>query len=87
MGMGLAGDGGRRSVIQDASDVGDADVGRAAGVCSRDHSLLDPATDGVLADMVASVGQVAVHLTDGACLESVSFHSGPSISFGIAIKI
>ena len=81
MGMGLAGDGGRRSVIQDASDVGDADVGRAAGVCSRDHSLLDPATDGVLADVAASIGQVTVYLTDGACLKSGSFHGESSYHF------
>lgn len=69
MGMGLAGDGGRRSVVQDSPNVGDADVGRTPGVRCRDDPQFDPAADGILAYIVANAGKVAVYLTDGACFK------------------
>ena len=63
-----------RSVVQDAPDIGHADVSGVAGICCRDHAQLDPAADGVLTDIVAYTSQVTVDLTDRACLKSVSFH-------------
>ena len=70
----LAGCGSGRAVVQNAPDVGHAYVGRAARKSRWEYALLDPASQRILADFVASVGQVPVNLADGAGRKSGCVH-------------
>ena len=71
----LAGCGSGRAVVQNAPDVGHAYVGRAARKSRWEYSLLDPASQRILADFVASVIQVAVDLPNRSRLKNCRNHS------------